>query len=84
MCAAGPAGHILSMADRVDISERSGVGVRLLTPDDTDRLARMLTRMSPEARYRRFFTPLPRIPRRLPSPAQTRWPSRRLLPPHAG
>jgi RimJ/RimL family protein N-acetyltransferase len=48
-----------------DIGAPAVARVRLISRDDTDRLERLLSRMSPESRYRRFFTPLPRIPRRL-------------------
>jgi GNAT superfamily N-acetyltransferase len=41
------------------------VRLRPVERDDTERMARLLERLSPISRYRRFFSPLPRITGRL-------------------
>ncbi len=47
-------------ADRVEL-----VTCRPIRPDDADRLCRLLTRLSPETRYRRFFSPVTSVSPRL-------------------
>jgi RimJ/RimL family protein N-acetyltransferase len=46
---------------------RDGTLVRLrhLGPDDAEELAAGFARLSPESRYRRFFSPMPRLPETL-------------------
>jgi GNAT superfamily N-acetyltransferase len=49
-------------AERTDLL--AGVTVRPIRPDDDVRLLRLFDRLSPETRYRRFFTPLTKLSRR--------------------
>ncbi|CAA9512471.1 MAG: hypothetical protein AVDCRST_MAG30-2566 [uncultured Solirubrobacteraceae bacterium] len=43
------------------LRDGSEVVVRPITPEDREALAAAFDRLSPESRYRRFFTPLPRL-----------------------
>ena len=44
------------------LSDGTAVRLRFLRPDDRDVLLAGFNRMSPESRYLRFFTPMPRLP----------------------
>ena len=44
------------------LADGTRVRIRLLTPADRDALARGFERLSPESRYRRFFSAMPRLP----------------------
>jgi GNAT superfamily N-acetyltransferase len=45
----------------VPLREGSSVVVRPIEPGDAEKLRRGLARLSPESRYRRFLTPVPRL-----------------------
>jgi GNAT superfamily N-acetyltransferase len=49
------------MADVVPLPDGTRVLLRPIDPDDRDVLAAAFERLSPESRYRRFFSPLPRL-----------------------
>jgi RimJ/RimL family protein N-acetyltransferase len=42
----------------VQLSDGTRIGIRPISPDDRDALAAGFERLSPESRYRRFFTPV--------------------------
>jgi GNAT superfamily N-acetyltransferase len=44
------------------LSDGTAVRLRFLRPDDRDVLLAGFNRLSPESRYLRFFTPMPRLP----------------------
>jgi ribosomal protein S18 acetylase RimI-like enzyme len=46
----------------IRLKDRSEVLVRPLEPDDAPELAAAIERLSPESRYRRFLSPIPRLP----------------------
>ena len=45
----------------IALRDGSEVVIRPIAPEDRDALAAAFDRLSPESRYRRFFTPLPRL-----------------------
>lgn len=47
------------------LNDGTVVQLRFLTPDDRDGLAAGFERLSPESRYRRFFTAMPKLPERM-------------------
>lgn len=47
------------------LADGTRVRLRLLVPQDRDALARGFLRLSPESRYRRFFSAMPRLPESL-------------------
>jgi RimJ/RimL family protein N-acetyltransferase len=47
------------------LSDGTEVRLRLLHPSDRDKLAAGFRRLSPQSRYRRFFSPMPRLSDRL-------------------
>jgi GNAT superfamily N-acetyltransferase len=47
-----------------DEDRRAGVSIRPIRPDDAVRLLRLFDRLSPETRYRRFFSPVTKLSRR--------------------
>jgi GNAT superfamily N-acetyltransferase len=47
------------------LEDGTKIGLRLLRPDDRELLARGFEELSPESRYRRFFSPMPRLPHKL-------------------
>jgi GNAT superfamily N-acetyltransferase len=51
--------HVHRLADGTDVT------VRLLRPEDRDAFLAGFERLSPESRYFRFFTPMPRMPTRV-------------------
>src|SRR6266702_6189811 len=48
--------------DEIHLADGTAVGLRLIQPDDADRLRRLFYRLSPETVYWRFFTPV-HVPR---------------------
>src|SRR5215210_2373388 len=46
----------------ITLKDRSDVLVRPLEPDDAAELGAAIERLSPESRYRRFLSPIPRLP----------------------
>jgi GNAT superfamily N-acetyltransferase len=44
------------------LADGTRIRLRLLTPQDREALVRGFERLSPESRYRRFFTAMPRLP----------------------
>jgi len=44
------------------LADGTAVRLRFLRPDDRDVLLAGFNRLSPDSRYRRFFTPMPRLP----------------------
>lgn len=49
------------MTATIEIKDGTDLPVRPIRTDDKDRLARGFARLSPESRYRRFFSPLNRL-----------------------
>jgi GNAT superfamily N-acetyltransferase len=47
------------------LSDGTEVRVRLLRPSDRDKVAAGFRRLSPQSRYRRFFSPMPRLSERM-------------------
>ena len=47
------------------LADGTAVRLRLLRPSDRDKLVAGFARLSPESRYRRFFSPMPRLPETL-------------------
>jgi hypothetical protein len=43
------------------LRDGSRVAIRPIEPDDREMLAEGFGRLSPESRYRRFFTPMPAL-----------------------
>jgi GNAT superfamily N-acetyltransferase len=52
-------------ADEVTLRDGSRVAIRPIEPGDRETLAAGFRRLSPESRYRRFFTPMPELSARL-------------------
>jgi nucleotide-binding universal stress UspA family protein/RimJ/RimL family protein N-acetyltransferase len=57
------AGHLAPSTPVTHATLRDGseVTIRPIEPDDRERLARAFERLSPDARYRRFFGPMPEL-----------------------
>jgi GNAT superfamily N-acetyltransferase len=64
-CPAGLGSPPTALLRHPETGAAAVVRLRLLERDDTERMAGLLDRLSPTARYRRFFSPLPRITGRL-------------------
>jgi GNAT superfamily N-acetyltransferase len=64
-CPAGPGSPPTALLRHPETGAATVVRLRPLERDDTERMARLLERLSPTARYRRFFSPTPRISARL-------------------
>ena len=61
------AGSVPAWPHAITLKDGSEVRVRPLAPDDGPELAAAVERLSPESRYRRFLSPVPRL-----SPSQLR------------
>lgn len=59
-----PVGYPHELTEQALLDDGTEVVFRAILPEDRDRLERLFHRLSPEALYRRFFTPVPR-----PNPA---------------
>jgi len=55
-----PVGYPHELTEQALLDDGTSVMFRAILPADRDRLERLFHRLSPEALYRRFFTPVPR------------------------
>jgi RimJ/RimL family protein N-acetyltransferase len=53
----------MSAIEAVAVPDVRTVTQRPIRPDDAERLARLIARLSPTSRYRRFFSPVASLPR---------------------
>lgn len=58
--AGAPARYPHELTEQALLDDGTQVVFRAILPEDRDRLERLFHRLSPEALYRRFFTPVPR------------------------
>jgi predicted N-acetyltransferase YhbS len=56
-----PEGYPVDLAERAWLEDGSIAEFRPVRPDDVERFQRLFARLSPEALYQRFFTPVTRL-----------------------